>query len=180
MAGPKDKSDTDPADEEIKNISHGVPEDVEDYPSTFDDDDDGSGSWAVLGDGLKKAVVGGITAALTAEEGIRSAMGDMRLPKEALSYIAQQTDRSRRELFRGVSKEVKTFLTDFDVVGEVRRALVGMKLEVKAEVRFVDEQNHETSMKAAITEDPAESDTPPVKKKSRSRAPKKSPSSGTT
>ena len=44
-------------------------------------------------------VVAGMTALFVTEEGIRGALGEMRLPKEALAYLAQQTDKTRRELF---------------------------------------------------------------------------------
>ena len=85
------------------------------------------------------------------EEGIRSALSDMRLPKEALTYLAQQTDRTRKDLFRAVSSEVKGFLKGVDLNGALRSALLGLKVQVKAEIRFLD-AGPESTLKAAIKE----------------------------
>jgi hypothetical protein len=52
----------------------------------------------------------------------------------------QQTERTRRELFRVVSDEIKGVLKKTDLTRELRRALQGMKVQVRAEIRFVDER----------------------------------------
>lgn len=97
-----------------------------------------------LSDGLRKALFSGISAVFTSEEGIRQAVGEM--PKEAMAYFAAQTEKSRKELFRVAADEVKGFLNNVDLTGEIRKAITGLKLEVKAEVRFVDEENAETKI----------------------------------
>jgi hypothetical protein len=63
----------------------------------------------------------------------------MRLPKDAIGYLVQQTNNSRREVLRIVSQELKGFLRNADITGALRKALAGMKLEVKAEIRFVED-----------------------------------------
>ncbi|MBC7792732.1 MAG: hypothetical protein H7Z43_03410 [Clostridia bacterium] len=90
-------------------------------------------------DSIRKAVVGGLSAVFTTEEGIRNVVSDMRLPKDAIAYLAQQTERTRREVFRAVSEEVKGFLRNIDAQNALRKALAGMRVEVKAELRFIDE-----------------------------------------
>ncbi|HSI04935.1 MAG: hypothetical protein ACAI38_15550 [Myxococcota bacterium] len=107
----------------------------------YDDDNPkgGSESRSRLPDSIRKAVVGGLSAVLMTEEGIRNAVSDMRLPKDAIAFLAQQTERTRRELYRMVSDEVKGFLGNLDIGGAMRKALSGMRVEVKAELRFVDE-----------------------------------------
>jgi len=116
-----------------------------------DNDDDGS-KGSGLSDSLRRAFVSGVSALFMTEEGIRSALSDMRLPKEALNYLAQQTDRTRKELFRAVSDEVKGFLKGVDLSGALRKALLGLKVQVKAEIRFSDAGGHETKVVAAIKE----------------------------
>jgi len=101
---------------------------------------------ARLADGLRKALVTGLSAVLVTEEGIRSALSDLRLPKDAMAYLVQQTDRTRKELFRVVSEEVKGFLRSKDLHAELRKMLAGLKLEVTAQVRFIDESHTETSL----------------------------------
>ncbi|OGQ91440.1 MAG: hypothetical protein A2289_18005 [Deltaproteobacteria bacterium RIFOXYA12_FULL_58_15] len=110
------------------------------------------GKGKVLGDSLRKALVTGMSALFMTEEGIRGALSEMRLPKDALAYLAQQTDKTRRELFRAVSDEIKGFLKSIDLTGEIRKALVGLKVEVKAEVRFSEEGAPDTTISARIEE----------------------------
>ena len=92
----------------------------------------------LLPESIRKALATGLSAVFMTEEGIRQSLSDMRLPKDAVSFVLQQTERSRRELFRVVSDELKSFLKEVDLTGEARRALAGLKLQIKAEVRFVD------------------------------------------
>ncbi len=107
----------------------------------YDDDNPRGGGEGKsrLPDSIKKAVVGGLSAVLMTEEGIRNAVSDMRLPKDAIAFLAQQTERTRRELYRMVSDEVKSFLGNLDMGGALRKAISGMRVEAKVELRFVDE-----------------------------------------
>jgi hypothetical protein len=129
-----------------------------------------------LPESIRKAVVGGLSAVLMTEEGIRNAVSDMRLPKDAIAFLAQQTERTRRELYRMVSDEVKGFLGTIDIGGAMRKALSGMRVEVKAELRFVDEDTG-VSIKTktmrgsvpAIEDDGDEDESPPPRKTRRRR-----------
>ncbi len=103
------------------------------------DDPPGRDSGGGLTDSIRKALLTGLSAVFMTEEGIRSVLSDMRLPKEALGYIAQQTDRTRRELFRAVNQEIRNFLQNVDWNREVRKAMTGLKVEVKAIVRFKED-----------------------------------------
>ncbi len=107
-----------------------------------DDDRRGEGGKAagILGDSLRKALVTGLSAVFMTEEGIRGALSDMRLPKDAIGYLVQQTNNGRREVFRIVSEELKSYLRSADITGAIRKALMGMRLEVKAEIRFLDDR----------------------------------------
>lgn len=107
------------------------------------DDDDSNSQRSRLPDSIRKAVVGGLSAVFMTEEGIRNAVTDLRLPKDAIAYLAQQTERTRREVFSAVSEEVKGFLKNIDANKALRKALAGMRVEVKAELRFVDEDEEQ-------------------------------------
>ena len=122
---------------------------TDDEPSAFENDlDEERGG---LSDSIRRAVVSGLSALVMTEEGIRGALSEMRLPKDAMSYLTQQAERSRKELFRAVSEELKRFLIGIDVTQAVKKALTGMKVEVKAEVRFIDEGRVEGSVKTTAT-----------------------------
>jgi hypothetical protein len=102
---------------------------------------------SILPKSLHKALVTGVSAVLMTEEGIRNALGDMRLPKEAISYVIQQTERSRKDLFQSVTGEIKKFLDTADIPGALRKALTGLKVEVRADIRFVDDDHVETDVR---------------------------------
>lgn len=112
-------------------------------------DEEAGGRSGLLPESLRKLLVTGISAVFMTEEGIRSALSDLRLPKEVIAYLVQQTDRSRRELFRGISSELKGFLNRIDLPGELRKALTGLKVEVNAEIRFLQDDEVETRVETS-------------------------------
>jgi hypothetical protein len=65
---------------------------------------------------------------------------------EAVAFLSQQTDRTRKEVSRVLSEEVKGFLRSLDLQGEIRKALTGMTVKVRAEISFT-----ENKTKARIT-----------------------------
>ena len=117
----------------------------------FDRTDSSKGG--LLPDSIRKALVTGISAVFMTEEGIRNMLSDMRLPKDAMGYLVQQTERTRRELFRVISAELKGFLKTANLTQEVRKVMQGMKVEVRAELRFVEDKPHVT-MQADVHEQP--------------------------
>lgn len=102
-----------------------------------DDFEQRDGRASLLPESIRKALVSGISALFMTEEGIRNMLADMRLPKDAMAYLVQQTERTRKELFRVISTELKGFLKSADLTRELRNALRGTKVQVRAEVRFV-------------------------------------------
>lgn len=105
--------------------------------------DEGPGARRVVADSIRKAFVNGLSAVLMTEEGIRQVVSDLRLPKEsakdAIGYLTQQAERSRREVIRIVGSEVKHFLESTDMAGLLRSSLSGMKLEVSAQLKFTED-----------------------------------------
>lgn len=90
----------------------------------------------LLPDALKKVVAAGVGAVFMTEEGIRNMVSEMKLPKEALSYLLAQTDRTRRDIFDAVSKEVKKYLRSKEMEKLLAKALEHFTIEVKAEIKF--------------------------------------------
>ena len=94
--------------------------------------------WAIA-DLVKKAIVSGLGSVFMTEEGIRSYLSEMKLPKEAAQFIVGQVSKTKEEMFRVVTAEIRSFLekTQFDEV--LRKVLTGISLELSTKVRFVDE-----------------------------------------
>lgn len=114
----------------------------------YEDEEEG-GPARVVADSLRKVLVNGLSAVLMTEEGIRQAVGDLRLPKDAVGYLTQQAERSRREISRIVGVEVKRFLHNTDMAGLLRKSLSGMKVEVKASLRFAEDLDVEAKVSSS-------------------------------
>ena len=85
--------------------------------------------------------VAGLGALFMTEEGIRGLAGQLKLPKEVLHFVVSQADRTKNELGRVVSEEVRRFLQSDRLREEFIKLLAGMTVEVKAEVRLVPDKS---------------------------------------
>jgi len=59
------------------------------------------------------------------------------LPKEAVDYLRSQASHTKEEAARLMTRELREFLERADLVDMARKVLANLKLEVKAEIRFV-------------------------------------------
>ena len=59
---------------------------------------------------VRRAVLTGVGALFMTEEGIRNLVGDMKMPKDALAFLMAQAERTRGEVARVVTQEVRRFL----------------------------------------------------------------------
>jgi len=109
-----------------------------------DDDDDDLGV-EVPADGargpivelMRKVAFAGLGALFMTEEGIRSLAGQLKLPKEALGFVLTQAERTKDEVGRVLSEEVRRFLRSDKLRAEFLQLLSGMRVEVTAHVRLV-------------------------------------------
>jgi hypothetical protein len=85
---------------------------------------------------VRRALMAGVGAVFLTEEGIRKTVSELKLPKEALGYLAQQADKTRTEANRIVRKELRRFLNSDAFKQQIAQALSGLTLEIKAEVRL--------------------------------------------
>ena len=58
------------------------------------------------------------------------------IPKEALGYLLQQTDRGRREIVKVAAKELGDFLRATDISSEVVKVLTAVQMDMTVSVRF--------------------------------------------
>jgi hypothetical protein len=97
-----------------------------------EDDPRGGG----VGDLVRKALLSGLGAVFMTEEQIRKSVQELKLPKEALGYIAGQAERTRTEASKVLRKELRRFLNSDAFRTQISEMLTGLTLEVKAEVRL--------------------------------------------
>lgn len=90
----------------------------------------------IVPDTVKKLALAGVGALFMTEEGIRNLVGDMKLPRDAVTSLMAQTEKARGELFRMIALELRRFLEHSNLSGELARALTGITVDVTASVSF--------------------------------------------
>lgn len=83
---------------------------------------------------LRKAVLSGVGALFMTEEGVRSLVKELKLPKEVLAGAIAQADRTKDEVVRIIGKEVRSFLQSDAVREEFVGLLTDLTFEVRAEI----------------------------------------------
>ncbi len=131
MADERDEHDGDRRAEEPEDeASSSAPEESEERSSGRGSDES---TWRGLLQGLK-------TVVSSSEDRISSALQDAiprEMAKEVVGYIKRQVDSARDESVRVVGKQIKGFLDNLDVGGELKKALTSLSFEIRTEVRFI-------------------------------------------
>jgi hypothetical protein len=104
-------------------------------PGSSDDDLDEKRA-GIVPDIVRRAVLTGVGALFMTEEGIRNLVGEMKLPKDALGFLVAQADRTRGEVARVVSQEVRRFLESETLQREIWKLLTSVTLEVNASIQL--------------------------------------------
>ena len=86
-------------------------------------------------DVVRKMLVAGVGALFMTEEGVRSMMKELKLPKEALSYLVGQADKTKGEIVRVFAQELRNFLESAKVREDLIQMLQQLTFEVKAEIK---------------------------------------------
>jgi len=97
---------------------------------------------------VRRAVLTGVGALFMTEEGIRNLVGDMKMPKDALAFLIAQADKTRSEVARVVTQEVRRFLESETLRREIWKLLNGVTLEVNATVHL--KPSGEAALKAKV------------------------------
>jgi len=85
---------------------------------------------------VRKVAVTGLGALFMTEEGLRALAGQLKLPKELLGVILAQAERTKSEVGRVVTDELRRFLQSDKLREELVKLLSSMTVEVKAEIRL--------------------------------------------
>ena len=94
----------------------------------------------VIPDFVRKVAVAGLGAVFMTEEGIRNLAGQLKLPKEALTYVLGQAENTKDQIGRVLSEEIRRFLQSEKLRDEFLKALAGMTVEIKAEVKLIPDR----------------------------------------
>lgn len=113
----------------------------------------------MLPDLVKRAVLTGVGALFMGEEGIRKIASDLKLPKDVLAFLVTQADRTRTEVARVVTAEVRRFLEGETLRREVWKLLTSVTLEVNATVQL--KPAGEPGFKATLKRKKGHAEEPP-------------------
>lgn len=91
----------------------------------------------IIPDLIKRVLEIGIERLAEGPDSVRRVVGDLKLPREALTSILSQIDETKAGVYRVVAKEVRDFLGQKSFAEELSRALTALSFEIRTEVRFV-------------------------------------------
>ena len=121
-----------------------APEEDDEFDPLLGDEPEREGSRAgFVPEFVRKVAVAGMGALFMTEEGIRSLAGQLKLPKEVLGYILGQAEKTKDEVGRVVSEELRRFLQSEKLRDELLKLVSGMTIEVKAQIRLVPHEDGE-------------------------------------
>ena len=114
----------------------------------------------IVPDIVRRAVLTGVGAIFMTEEGIRNLVGDMKMPKDALAFLMAQADKTRSEVARMVTQEVRRFLESETLRREIWKVLTGVTLEVNATIQLKPsgEPGFKAKVKQKAKKEPEEGD----------------------
>ena len=112
--------------------------------------DDREGMRPRAADLFRRVLVSGVGALFMTEEGIRSMVREAKLPKEVIGSVLAQADRTKAEIARAVSGEVRSFLESTRMREELVRMLTQVRLEVRAEVGFKTRDDESSVFEPAV------------------------------
>lgn len=128
-----------------------------DYSDELDDayydEDDDHGSLRERLEGLlpnviRRTMSTGAGAKQYTEEVIRGAIGDMKLPKEAVNHLVDLADTTKREVVRVAAREFREFLDSARFNEELSKILTQLSFEIRTEIRFVP---NDQALKPAVS-----------------------------
>ncbi len=88
-------------------------------------------------DVMGRALVAGTGALFLTEEGIRNLVSDLKLPGEAVRVLQQQAETTKKELFRLVGREIRSFMEQSNISQELLKVLGAVTVDVHTTIRFV-------------------------------------------
>ncbi len=102
----------------------------------FDDDTKSEKKSGGMTEIARKVLLTGLGAIFMTEEGIRRTLGDLKIPKDAISALLETVKRQKNDVLSAVATELGNFLSKVKVHEELRKALTGLQLHLDAKLTF--------------------------------------------
>lgn len=105
------------------------------------DEDELKKSGLSITDIAKKLVAVGVGAAFLTEESIRSALGEVKLPKEILNVVLQNATKTKDIIADQVTKEIVKLISKIDFVKEASRFVEDHKFNIEIDITKKDKKS---------------------------------------
>lgn len=109
----------------------------EQFDSLDDDGDQRENRAGFVPDVVRRVAVAGLGALFMTEEGLRGLAGQLKLPKEVLNFLLSQAEKTKDDVGRVLSEEMRRFFQSEKLREEFLKLLSGMTVEVTAQVRLI-------------------------------------------
>jgi len=83
---------------------------------------------------LKRALFTGAGMLFMTEEGIRKAVSEFNLPREAVNYLIKQSEKGKDEFFANLQKEMHWFVSRIDAARLLKGVLDDLSVDVHATI----------------------------------------------
>lgn len=123
-----------------------------DFDPLFGDEEVPKEARGFVPDLVRKVAVAGLGALFMTEEGIRNLASQLKIPKDAATYIFSQAEKTKDDVARMLSEELRRFFQSEKLRAEFLKVLTGMTVEVTAQVRLVPKEERKDAPPAASPE----------------------------
>lgn len=87
-----------------------------------------------ISDLFKKVLTTGVTAAFMTEEGVRTVLKDLPLPKDIVGSLVDNAKNTKTEFVASVKNELRSYLNKIDISREIDKIAEKYDFEVKATI----------------------------------------------
>ena len=111
---------------------------------------------AYVPESVKRAVFTGAGMLFMTEEGVRKAVSEFNLPREAVSYLVKQSEKGKAEFFANLQKEMHWFVSRIDAAQLLKGVLDDLSLDVQATITLrTKKQSERPAAEASRKKTPA-------------------------
>jgi len=111
---------------------------------------------AYVPESVKRAVFTGAGMLFMTEEGVRKAVSEFNLPREAVNYLIKQSEKGKVEFLANVQKEMHWFLSRIDAAQLLKGVLDDLSVDVQATITLrTKKQSERPAAEASRKKTPA-------------------------
>ena len=85
---------------------------------------------------LKRTISSSVGGLLMTEETVRELIKEFKLPKDALTYLISQSEKTREEIVRIISQEVRYYLENANMSEVIGEFLHNSTIEISTKIKF--------------------------------------------